>query len=316
MTSKEKTKGKFVFFGTGDICTPFLEMLRENFDLALIVTLPDAFGGRRRKQRIVPAAKTFALQNNIDMEQPEVLKDPGLMDKIKNLEPVLGVVVAYGKFIPGSVFKVPTYRMVNVHFSMLPLYRGAAPVQRAVENGDTSTGITIFQLVKQMDAGPVWAQKQFPILPEDTTESLWKKLSLEGADFLRETIINILEGKIEKFPQDESKVTYAPPIQKEESQVDWNLTAQQIFNKFRAFKPWPGLCCAAENKRLIMTNVRVSELSHDKQPGHVLAMDKKNLKICCGKGSVLEVSELQPPGKKPMTPYCYCLGNQLPEKLA
>lgn len=309
------TNGKLVFFGTSDICIPFLEMLREDFQLQLIVTQPDAFGGRNRKTPIIPPVKTFALENSIPLEQPARLKEERLLHKIKDLEPALGVVIAYGKLIPASLFQIPTYRMVNVHFSMLPFYRGAAPVQRAIENGDSTTGITIFEIVKKMDAGPIWAQKEFPIAPEDTTEALWKKLSLEGVGFLRETIMGILEGKLRQYSQDESKVTVAPPVRKEESRVDWNLTAQRIIDKARAFTPWPGLCCGVGEERFILRKLRVSGLSHDKEPGQVLAMDKESLKVCCGGGTVLEVLELQPPGKKPMSPFCYCLGNRLPCKL-
>ena len=290
-------------------------MLKEEFHLALIVTQPDAFGGRDRKKRMVPPVKTFALENHLDVVQPERLKEPAFMDTLRRLEPLIGVVVSYGKLIPGSVFKIPEHRMVNVHFSMLPLYRGAAPVQRGIENGDTTTGITIFELVKTMDAGPIWAQKEFPILPEDTTETMWKKLSREGAGFLRQTLTDILDGNIEKYPQDETKATYAPPVRKEESVIDWTQTAQQLFNKFRAFTPWPGVCCDAGDRRFKLTHLEVSPLSHERQPGEILSMDKKKLLVCCGNGTVLEVFQLQPPGKNPMTPYCYCLGNQLPPTL-
>jgi len=290
-------------------------MLKEEFHPALIVTQPDAFGGRDRKKRMVPPVKTFALENNLDVAQPERLKEPAFMDRLRRLEPVIGVVVSYGKLIPGSVFKIPEHRMVNVHFSMLPLYRGAAPVQRGIENGDTTTGITIFELVKTMDAGPIWAQKEFPIPAEDTTESMWKKLSREGAGFLRQTLADILDGNIEKYPQDESKATYAPPVRKEESVIDWTQTAQQLFNKFRAFTPWPGVCCDAGDRRFKLTHLEISPLSHERQPGEILSMDKKKLLVCCGNGTVLEVLQLQPQGKNPMTPYCYCLGNRLPPTL-
>ncbi|MCP5107209.1 MAG: methionyl-tRNA formyltransferase [bacterium] len=316
VNNKNNNVGKLVFFGTSDICIPFLEMLKEEFQLDLIVSQPDAFGGRNRKKQIVPPVKTFALENNIQVVQPGKLKEPGFMAKLRDLEPALGVVISYGKLIPGSVFKIPGHRMVNVHFSMLPLYRGAAPVQRGIENGDTVTGITIFQLVKRMDAGPIWAQREFPILPEDTTASLWKRLSTEGAGFLRETVTGILAGTLETYPQDESKATYAPPVQKEESHLDWDLTARRIYNKFRAFTPWPGVCFQVGEKRVILKKINLSPLTHDKRPGDVLAMDKKMLKICCGGGTVLEVLEIQPPGKNPMTPYCYCLGNRLPDKLS
>jgi len=306
---------KLVFFGTSDIGIPFLEMLRDEFRLQLIVTQPDAFGGRNRKTPIIPPVKTFALENNIPLEQPEILKDERLLQKIKDLEPALGVVIAYGKFIPASLFQIPAYRMVNVHFSLLPFYRGAAPVQRAIENGDSTTGVAIFEIVKKMDAGPIWAQKEFPISPGDTTESLWKTLSLGGVEFLKETIMGILEGTLRPYPQDESKATYAPPVRKEESRVDWNLTARRIIDKARAFTPWPGLCCGVGEQRFILRKLKVSALVHDKEPGQVLDMDRESLKVCCGGGTVLEVRELQPPGKTPMSPFCYCLGNRLPVKL-
>jgi methionyl-tRNA formyltransferase len=306
---------KLVFFGTSAICLPFLEQLHRQFDLRLIVTQPDARGGRRR-QLLVPPVKTFALEKGIECIQPGTLKDDTVVDKIAAAEPVLGVVIAYGKLIPKRVFRVPELRTINVHFSLLPLYRGAAPVQRALEQGETQTGITIFEIVKKLDAGPVWAQKEMDILPEDTTESLWQRMSIEGAPFLCRTIDNIIGRTIEKHPQDREKATLAPPVQKEEDQVDWTLTAQQLVDKFRAFTPWPGLCAVVYGKRLKLTQVKVSPLIHDKKPGDVLAMDKKSLLVCCGNGSVLEILELQPQGKKPMTPYCYCQGNQLPECFA
>jgi methionyl-tRNA formyltransferase len=287
-------------------------MLRNEFALPLIVTQPDAFGGRNLKTLIVPPVKTFALENDIEVLQPENLKAPSFIEKLTNLSPTLGVVISYGKLIPGSVFKIPRHRMINVHFSMLPRYRGAAPVQRGIENGDTSTGITIFELVKKMDAGPIWARKEYPILPDDTTETVWKRLSIEGKDFLLETMTGIFNGTLGKYPQDESKATYAPPVRAEESFILWEQTAQEIYNKFRAFTPWPGLCCSAGEKRLKLTTMKVSSLTHTKNPGDVLSMDKKKLLVCCGQGTVLEVTGLQPPGKKSMTPYCYCLGNQLP----
>jgi methionyl-tRNA formyltransferase len=198
---------------------------------------------------------------------------------------------------------------------LLPGYRGAAPVQRALENGDNKTGITIFEIVKKMDAGDIWAMKEMEILPEETTGTLWERMSHEGAPFLIDTIDKIITGKISKYPQDHEKATYAPIVQKEEGTIDWHLDARRIFNKFRAFTPWPGICFCSQGKTFKLTNVKVSTLNHEKQAGDVLSWDKQSLKICCGKGTVLEVFELQPQGKKPMPPYCYCMGNELPDCL-
>ncbi len=307
--------GKLVFFGTPEICLPFLEVLRDHYRLELIVTPPDVYGGRNRKKVIVPPVKTFAIENGIDYVQPENIKDPSFLKQIHDMSPDLGVVIAYGKFIPATLYKIPVHRMLNVHFSMLPLYRGAAPVQRGIENGDKTTGISIFRLAKKMDAGPIWAQREFPIGPEDTTVSMWETLSRQGASFLKETIDNIFAGDIEAEPQDHTKATFAPPVSKEESQADWNLTAQQIYDKFRAFTPWPGLSCTDGDKRFKLTKIQISSKTHKRRPGDVLSMDKSGLHICCGNGTVLEIIEMQPPGKKPMPPHCYCMGNILPEAL-
>ena len=200
-------KANLIFLGTPKICIPFLELLKEYFDISLIITQPDTMGGRNRKKKIIPAAKTFALENNIEVIQPETLKDDTLVEKITQIHPFIGTVISYGKIIPKRIFKIPQYGAINVHFSLLPYYRGSAPVQRALENGDSKTGITIFEIVKKMDAGDIWAQKQIDIFPGDTTGTLWERMSHEGAPFLIYTIKKIMEKKIHKYPQDHEKAT-------------------------------------------------------------------------------------------------------------
>ncbi len=303
------------------MCIPFLESLHTHFDIGLIITQPDSKGGRGRK-KIIPAVKRFALEKGIDFIQPGTLKGETPAEKIKKINPCIAVVIAYGKIIPKSLFTLPEHRTVNVHFSMLPFYRGAAPVQRAIENGEKKTGITIFRINRKMDSGAVWDRKEFDILASDTTGSLWQRLSREGAPFLVETLKKILAGKISKTPQDHSRATYAPPVEKEESKGDWSLSAEQIYDKFRAFTPWPGLSCTADGKIFKITKLRVYDVRagdslslSGKNPGDVLSMDKESIKICCGRESVVEIVEIQPQGKKPMTPYCYCLGNELPGSL-
>jgi len=305
---------KLIFFGTSAVCLPFLEALQGEFDISLIVTQPDSVGGRH-KQTIVPPVKTFALANGIPVIQPHNLKDDGVIAQIAAVGADLGVVIAYGRLIPKRVFLLPRLRTVNVHFSLLPQYRGAAPVQRALEKGDPVSGISIFEIVKKLDAGPIWAQLEMPLLPEDTTETVWQRMSAEGAAFLNRTVRGIWDGSLQQTPQLHDAATLAPPVDKHEGYADWNLTASLLFNKFRAFTPWPGLCCFICGKLFKLTDIRVSELTHDRKPGVVLAMDKKSLKVCCGAGTVLEVFQLQPQGKKPMTPYCYCQGNRLPDCL-
>lgn len=315
------TDKKIVFWGTAGVCIPFLKSLENHFDIKLIITQPDSLGGRGRKQ-IIPPVKNFALERGIDFIQPVTLKDENLIEKITSIEPAIGVVIAFGKIIPEILFSIPQYKTINVHYSLLPLYRGAAPVQRALQNGETKTGITIFELARGMDSGDIWAQKDFTILESDTTGILWERLSNEGAPFLGDTINAVLGGKITKTPQDHSKATYAREVRKEESIIDWRLNARQIVDKLRAFTPWPGLCCTAGGKMFKLTKLRVYAQEQapgtqlrGKKPGDVLSMDKESLKVCCGENSLIEIIEIQPPGKKPMTPYNYCLGNKLPVSL-
>lgn len=307
-------KARVVFFGTPAICLPFLEQLVERFHVPLLVSQPDAVGGRRRKT-IVPAVKSFGQEHGIRVIQPETLKDDAVVEQIALLRPDLGVVVSYGKLIPKRVFTIPAHRTVNVHFSRLPYYRGAAPVQRALLNGDTKTAITIFEIVKKLDAGDIWAMKDFDIQPDDTTQGLWDRMSREGAGFLCDTVADIIAGHIQKKPQVHEKATLAPMVRKEEGVADWNLSAHQLVNMYRAFCPWPGLCCSIRDKTFKLTRVALAVETHDQNPGDVLKMDKKRLQVCCGEGTVLDVLELQPQGKKPMTPHCYCLGNELPDCL-
>lgn len=313
MNSATERKVNIVFLGTSGVCIPFLELLRLHFNIPLIITQPDAMGGRNRKQVLVPPVKTFALEHDINVFQPEKLKSDLVFEKITCAEPEIGVVISYGKLIPQRVFEIPKHRMINVHFSMLPKYRGAAPVQRAIENGDSMSGISIFEIEKRMDAGDIWVQQEMEIFPGDTTDTLWERMSEDGAPLLIETIDAIIEGKIEKTPQDDSLATFAHPVQKEEGRADFNLTAQQLFNKFRAFDPWPSLTCCSEDKAFKLTQVRVSSLTHNQNPGDILCMDRQGVRICCGEGTVLEVMEFQPQGKTPMNPFVYCLGNKLPK---
>ena len=278
-------KEQIIFWGTSEEGIPFLKNLHAHFDIKLIITQPDSLGGRG-KQKIVPPVKNFALKENIDFLQPETLKDEKLVERLKKIEPAIGVVISYGKIIPKALFSIPRFNTVNVHYSLLPLYRGAAPVQRALEKGDQKTGITIFELKKKMDSGDTWAKKEFDILDSDTTAALWERLSEEGASFLVDIIKAILSGRIKKIPQEYEKATYAAVVKKEESMVDWQLTAGEIVNKLRAFTPWPGLCCSANDRLFKLTKLRVcaqtpeiANLQAGKNPGDVLAMDKHSLKV-------------------------------------
>ena len=307
--------GEIVFFGTAAIGLPILRELHKNFRLALIITQPDSRGGRNR-QAIVPAVKQFALENNLPLIQPCSLREPGLAETIGRSQPAIAVVVAYGQFIPCKLYSLPRFNTINTHFSLLPAYRGAAPVQRAIENGENRSGITIFEISAHMDAGDIWAQEEVRIAPDDTCSSYQKRLGELAAPMLLKTMEQIFSAKISKRPQDHSLATLARPVKKSEGRVDWNFPAPNLVNKLRAFTPWPGLSFSMGSRQIKILNACISGQFHQVQSGKILALDAGSLKVACGQGSILEITAIQPEGKKEMSPWQYSLGNRFPESLA
>ncbi len=306
-------KNKIVFFGTSGICIPFLESLRSEFNIDLIVTQPDAYGGRKKKL-IEPAVKQYALLNNIRFIQPEKLTRE-IAGIIEEINPVIGAVISYGKFIPGKIFRAPEFNTVNVHFSLLPELRGAAPYQRAIEMGLKKTGISIFEIEAEMDAGDIWSRKEFQIFPDDTSESLSERMGNDGAPFLTDTLKSIIKGEIKKKPQDSSQATLAKTVSKEEGRIEWNIIAEEIYNKFRAFYPWPGVSFSSGDKKITIKSMNISGEKSKLSPGTVISLKKEGLKVCCAKGSIVNIYSILPQGKKEMTPYTYSLGNRITEKL-
>jgi methionyl-tRNA formyltransferase len=306
--------GEIVFYGTAAIGLPILKELHEHYQLPLIITQPDSRGGRHR-QEIVHAVKKFALENSLALIQPHSLREPGICETISRSHPVIAVAVAYGQFIPSQLYALPRFKTINVHFSLLPAYRGAAPVQRAIENGETRSGITIFEISGRMDAGDIWIREEVIIQANDTCSSYQQRLGELAAPLLLKTMEQIFSGKIKKHPQDDSLATLAPPVQKSEGRVDWNLPAQQLINKLRAFTPWPGLFFSMENRQIKITTAGISRQFHRVQTGNILALDPLSLKVACGQGSVLEITSIQPEGKKSMSPWQFSLGNRFPELL-
>jgi methionyl-tRNA formyltransferase len=306
--------GEMVFYGTAAIGLPILRELRDHFQLSLIITQPDTRGGRNR-QLIVSPVKHFALENGIALIQPPTLREPGLSKTINPVQPLIAVVVAYGQFIPRELYSLPRFKTINVHFSLLPAYRGAAPVQRAIENGENCSGITIFEISGKMDAGDIWTQKKVIINPDDTCSSYQQRLGELAAPLLLETITQIFSDKIRKHPQDDSLATLARPVKKSEGRVDWNLQARQLLNKLRAFTPWPGLFFVMGNRQIKIISAGIGNQSHQVPTGNILALDALGLKVACSQGSVLEITSIQPEGKKAMSPWQFSLGNRFPERL-
>jgi len=317
--------GDIVFFGTPQICLPFLDALRCRWTIGLIITQPDAGSGRQRRMQS-PPVKEYAQGHGIDLWQAETLSAPQeaaeAAKRIEALKPLLAVVIAYGKMIPRRLFTMPRFGTVNLHFSLLPKYRGAAPVQRAIAAGETRTGMTVFEISQSLDAGDIWCQQEMEILPEETAEALVRRMTETGPQFLVSTVAGIVAARLSKRPQDHALATFAPALRKEEGRIDWQLSANELANRFRAFFPWPGLYFPLGDQRIKVMRARAAPVAaqptkptSSAQPGKILAIDRDGMRICCGSGTVLAVEEIQPAGKRPMAPCDFCRGNPLPERL-
>ncbi len=303
--------GDLVFFGTAAIGLPIIKDLNKNFCLRLVVTQPDRRGGRNR-QWLVPAIKQFATENRLPLLQPPDLREPELELALRRIDPIIAVVVAYGQFIPREIRSLPRHKTVNVHFSLLPAYRGAAPVQRAIQNGEIRSGITIFEINGHMDAGPVWAREEIAIRPDDTTASYQQRLGERAAPFLRQTLEQIFSGAIMQAPQDDALASLAPPLEKKEGRVNWQLPAQRLYDCLRAFTPWPGLYFQMESHQVKILSAGVPQRVHHGRTGEILELTPLGLQVACGLGTVLEITAIQPEGKKAMSPWQFSLGNRFP----
>jgi methionyl-tRNA formyltransferase len=302
---------KLVFFGSPAAAVHSLKkVLEKGHHVALVITQPDRPAGRGKKTTLSPIKK-FSLEHNIPVFQPEkIRKDPVVLEKIKDIHPEMNVVVAYGQIIPKSVIYFPEYNSINVHFSLLPKYRGASPVQWAVLNGEQKTGVTIFELNEKMDEGDILAKEELLISPREYAYELEARLAEIGADLLCQTI-----DKIERIPhqkQDHSKATFAPKLKKEQGRIDWNQEAVRVDRKVRAFTPWPSAFSYLNGKRIIILKGRDKPGKiPDILPGEVLYAKKEGIEVLCGQGSIYLIEELQPEGKKAMSAHAFTLGEKV-----
>lgn len=285
--------------GTPDFSVPVLNALIENFNVIAVVTQPDKKVGR--KQVLTPSpVKKVALANKLEVLQPDKVRgNAEFIRRLKKLSPDLIVVAAYGLILPKEILDIPKYKVINVHASLLPKYRGASPIQAAILNGDKETGITIMLVNEEMDEGPMLAQKTITINDNDNFGSLYNKLSVLGANLLLETLPKYLSGQILSIPQDDSKATYFPKITKEMGKIDWHKSASEIERQIRAFTPWPGSFTLWNNKVLKIHKVKYNNNNYNYNIGEMFKLNE-GIGIKCGQGA-LEILELQLEGKKPMT---------------
>ena len=286
---------RIVFMGTPSFSVPILEALIKEYEVALVVTQPDKEVGRKKELTMSPV-KECALKHNIPVFQPEKIRAD--YQPIIDANPDLIVTAAFGQIIGTKVLNYPKYRSINVHASLLPKYRGGAPIHYSVINGDKETGVTIMYMEKAMDAGDILSQKAIPILEEDTTGSMFEKLSIVGRDLLMETIPALIKGEITPIKQNPEEVTFAYNITKEEECLNLNKDARSLFNQIRGLLPAPVAYMVLKGDNIKVYNAKVSETTHNKEVGTILGKTKKYFTVACGNGTALDIYELQVSGKK------------------
>ncbi|MBP2652931.1 MAG: fmt [Firmicutes bacterium] len=300
---------RVVFMGTPDFAVPCLDRLvKDNCEILTVVTQPDRPKGRGRKLTPSPV-KEAALRYGLPVLQPEKIKTPDFIDQIVALKPEAIVVVAFGQILPQSLLNVPKLGCINVHASILPKYRGAAPIHWAVINGERVTGVTTMYMDAGLDTGDMILKKEVNILPDDTTGELYDKLGLLGADLLSDTLRLMIQGDVPREKQDGSQATYASMITRETEQIDWHQSAEAVHNLVRGLNPWPSAYCRHDGKILKIWQTRVKEESQTivGTPGQVVAVGENGCIVATGAGLV-ELRQVQPESKKRMSAVEYVRG--------
>lgn len=257
-----------------------------------------------------PPLKIFALEKGIQVFQPESVKDESFQEKLRELRPDLIVVAAFGQILPKSILDIPSYGCINVHASLLPKYRGAAPIAWAILNGEEITGVTIMKMDEGMDTGDILSQSQVPIEKGESAETLEKKLSLVGAKLLMETIEKIKKGEISPIPQDHTQATYAPTLKKEDGKIDWRQEAEYIDRQVRAFNPWPGAFTYWNHRLLKIFHGEVRRYPHTGEAGRIIWISSDFIEVATGKDSFI-IKEVQLEGKRRMGVREFLLGHPL-----
>ena len=290
---------RIVFFGTPFFAVPSLQTLALGPDeVVAVVTQPDREKGRGRK--VVPSpVKEFALQKGIFLSQPEKVKDEAFQKTLRNLNPYLFIVVAYGQILPKSLLTIPKLGAVNVHASLLPKYRGPAPIAWAILNGEKKTGVTTMMMDEGMDTGDLLLQSEIPIGEDETTEILHDRLASLGAQVLMDTLKRVKTGEIRPIPQDQSKATYVPMLKKEDGRIDWGREGEVIDRQVRAFRPWPGAYTEWRGRLLKIYKGEVREGKKTGKAGTVLWVSTNFIEVETGRDSYL-IKEVQLEGKRRM----------------
>jgi methionyl-tRNA formyltransferase len=293
---------RVLFWGTPEFATaPLRALLGEGFDVAAVVTQPDRPVGRSRSALHASAVKTVALEEQIPVLQPEKPRGDEFLARLRDLEPDVSVVVAYGHILSQQVIDLPRLGTLNIHASLLPALRGAAPIQAAIRHGLGETGVTIMQMVPALDAGPIVHQVRTPIAEDETAGELALRLSEIGAEALIEALALIELGRAERRPQDDAAATYAPKITRESARIDWTAPAHDVARHVRAYDPRPGAWGRVRGAEVKLFGARIAPRGTTHLPGEVMAIDEAGMLVACGGGAVRLAAAL-PAGKRRLSP--------------
>lgn len=303
---------KIIFMGTPDFSVSVLKgLIDSQYDVVAVVTQPDRPVGRKRVLT-APPVKQLALTHGIQVYQPERISGSVELDQLINLEADLIVTAAYGQFIPTRLLEAPTFGAINVHASLLPKYRGGAPIHYAIWKGEQETGISIMYMVKKMDAGDVLAQTAIPIEKSDDVGSMFEKLAILGRDLLLETLPELFANKLVAIPQNEEAVTFSPTISKEEEQLNWSETAIEIDRHVRGFRPFPSTYTWLDNQRVkiwLGQTIEFNSSTEEVETGTIVAIEDECLIVKCGGKTFYAIAEWQESGKKRMNIQTFLKGN-------
>jgi len=302
---------KIVFMGTPDFAAASLEKLvSSGYDLPLVITQPDKPRGRGMEIAF-SAVKKVALDHGLVLYQPEKINTPESVEKIKEINPDIIVVVAYGKIISTEILGIPKYGCINVHGSLLPKYRGAAPIQWAVLNGDKTTGVTTMYLAEEMDSGDIIYQTETEIGEFETAGELFDRLMYLGADLLVKTLQDIENGTAPRHPQNSEEASYVHQLDKSLSAIDWNNSPRSIIKKIYGLQPWPVATADIAGMKLKIFAANYTDTVTSEVPGKILKADKFGIEIACGDGESILITQVQAPGKKRMSAGDYLRGHPI-----
>ncbi len=302
---------RLIFLGTPAFAVPTLEAAARKHDVIAVITQPDRPKGRGR-ELAASAVKQATVRLGLPVYQPERIKRPEAQERLVALAPEIMVVVGYGQIIPQPVIDIAPRGIVNVHASLLPKYRGAAPIQWAIVNGEPRTGVTTMQINAGLDTGDILLERETEIGPEETALELGERLSMMGAELLIETLDGLVRGAITARKQDDAQASYAPILRKEDGTINWSAEAGAIHNRVRGLLPWPGAHTRFRGQLLHIWRARVDPNRAGLAPGQVTA--SPGFRVSCGGGGVLELLEVQMEGRKRMSGEAFAHGQRLSEK--